>query len=295
MRLTPAAGVLWVLVAGVIVGSYVTAPRVGEAGTADATAATETSTTTQAATPALEPLVLPTPLPTREVEVPILLYHRVDVIDGADAPELRRLTVEPQEFQLQMRWLDDEGFETISQRQLFAALMEGSPLPDRPVLLLFQGGYRTTLTKAAPIMAALGLRGTASIPTGSVPATKRDDPARLTWTQIRILEQRGFDVGSQTVGDRPLTDLPAARATAQLERSRVTLEQRLGHPVQWLTYPDSAVDGEVERLAAEAGYVLGAAVGPGVRQSARQPLRLTAFRVTASTGVPGLATALGAR
>lgn len=293
MRATPAAGVLWVIVIGVIVASFATAPRGNGSATEEADAAP--GTTQGTVEEVLEPLILPDPLPTRTIEVPVLLYHRIDVIDGADPPKLRRLTVEPQEFQLQMRWLEDEGYQTITQRELFSALMEGTPLPDQAVLLVFQGGYRTTLTKAAPIMAALGQRGTASIPTGSVPERKREDPERMTWTQIRILEGRGFEIGSQTVADRPLTDLPEAQAMAQLRRSRLTLEQRLKHPVQWLTYPDSAVDPAVERLALDAGYVLAAAVGPGIRQSARTPLRLTAFRVTASTGVRGLATILEGR
>lgn len=294
MRLTPAAGLLWAIVIGVIVFAYVTADRVGDAGADVATAATpEATPLTAPAEQTVEPLALPDPLPTRTIDLPILLYHRIDVIDGDDPPELRRLTVEPQEFQLQMRWLDDEGYETITQRQLFDALMDGTELPDRAVLLVFQGGYRTTLTKAAPIMAALGQRGTASVSTGSVPATKKENPALLTWNQIRILEQRGFEIGSQTVGNRPLTDLPDARVLAQLRRSRLALEERLDRPAQWLTYPDSAVDARIEQLAVDAGYVLAAAVGPGTRQSARTPLRLTAFRVTASTGVRGLATALG--
>lgn len=292
MRLTPAAGLLWAVVFGVIVFAYVTADRGGASGTETATAAPTTTDTTTTSEP-VAPLVLPDPLPTRVVDLPILLYHRIDVIDGDDPPAVRRLTVEPQEFQLQMRWLEDQGYETITQGDLFAALMDGSELPERAVLLLFQGGYRTTLTKAAPIMAALGQRGTASIPTGSVPATKRENPSLLTWTQIRILQQRGFEIGSQTVADRPLIDLDDARATAQLRRSRLMLEERLDQPVQWLTYPDSAVDARVERLALDAGYVLAAAVAPGTRQSARSPLRLSAFRVTETTGVRGLATALG--
>lgn len=290
MRLTAASGALWAVVLGVIVFSVVTAPRgEGAAGEIDATAAAVEAPAEDAAT---EALALPDPLPTRTLDVPILIYHRIDVVRGEDAPELRRRTVEPQEFQLQMRWLADEGYATLTQRELFAALMEDAELPERPVMIAFDGDYRTTLTKAAPIMDALGLRGTAYVTTRNVVEKKADDPARLTWNQLRILERRGIEVGSATANGRPLVDLPDVRVERELRRSRLVLEERLGHPVQWLAYPDGDVDPRIEALAADVGYVLALAPGPGTRQSARAPLRLEGTRVIASTGVSGIAAAL---
>jgi peptidoglycan/xylan/chitin deacetylase (PgdA/CDA1 family) len=293
MRLTVASGALWAVVLGVIAFSVVTAPR-GDGSpsavdTADAATAAAEGVSEEVST---EALALPAPLPTRSIDVPILIYHRVDVIRGEDEPELRRRTVEPQEFQLQMRWLADEGYTTLTQRELFAALMEDAPLPERPVMIAFDEGYRSTLTKAAPIMDALGLRGTAYVTTRSIVEKKADDPVRLTWNQLRILQRRGIEIGSATTNGRPLVDLPDARIERELRRSRLVLERRLGRPVQWLAYPGGDVDPRVESLAEDVGYVLAVTPGPGIRQSARTPLRLTGVTVTASTGVPGLAAAL---
>jgi hypothetical protein len=70
------------------------------------------------------------------------------------------------------------------------------------------------------------------------------------------------------------------------------LERRLGHPVQWLSYPGGTVDGSVLDQVREAGYVLAATTESGTTQSAQDPLGLQRIRITDTTGVRGLAAAL---
>ena len=48
--------------------------------------------------------------------------------------------------------LRDQGYETVTQLELYRALEEGGPLPAKPVLLTFDGGYRGIATLAAPGM-----------------------------------------------------------------------------------------------------------------------------------------------
>ncbi len=97
--------------------------------------------TATAAPRAAPPLQLPTPLPSRTVDVPILMYHRIDRADPT-LPEIpRSLTVDPQTMKGQMLWLAYHGRHTITQRRLFDALMHGTPLPEHPVLITFDDGY----------------------------------------------------------------------------------------------------------------------------------------------------------
>jgi hypothetical protein len=104
----------------------------------------------------------------------------------------------------------------------------------------------------------------------------------MLWTQLRLLERDGFDIGSHT------------RAAASGPRQdRPPREQNfLDHPVQWLAYPYGRVDVAVEQLAQAAGYVLAVTTQGGLAQRADEPLLLHRYEITDTTGVRGLAALL---
>jgi len=236
-----------------------------------------------------ERLALPRPLPHRSVSLPILMYHRINVVTPSTPAASRGLTVHPADFERQMHWLKSRGYRAVTQREVFDALFRGRPLGPRPILITFDDGYRDVFYRASPVLQRLGFRATAYVVSGRISA---GDPSFLTWSLLHALEKRGIEIGSHTVRHRDLTQLPAADAFAELMVSRRTLERRLGHAVQWVAYPFGRFDARVEALARRAGYVLATTTRPGVRQSARAPLALRRLRVLDSTGVRGLAAML---
>jgi peptidoglycan/xylan/chitin deacetylase (PgdA/CDA1 family) len=236
------------------------------------------------------PLRLPAHLPSRTRSVPILMYHRINVVTPSTPALTRALTVHPAVFARQMRWLDRHGYRTITQRQLFDALLCGRPLPRRPILITFDDGYRDAYTKASPVLERFGMSATAYVISGRI---SNGDPSFLSWRQVRRLEDRGVEIGSHTVSHRALTGLSDREALAELVRSRRVLERRLGHRAPWLAYPIGAYDGRIERLARRAGYVLAVTTQGGTQQSAQRPLALRRLRIVDTTGVRGLAAMLG--
>ena len=236
-----------------------------------------------------EPPELPATLPNRTLRVPILMYHRI-ARDNPSLPAMtRRLTVDPRVFAAQMRWLDRNGFTTITQRQLFDALFRGRPLPRKPVLLTFDDGYRNVWGQASPVLAALRMRATAYVVTGRISGP---DPSFLTWEQLRLLENRGIEVASHTVSHRALTSLSDAQLAAELRTSRAALERALGHEVRWFAYPFGAHDRRVVAAVRRAGYLLATTTVSGDEQSARAPFELRRLSVANTTGVAGLASML---
>ena len=183
-------------------------------------------------------------------------------------------------------WLKRHGYNTITQRQLFDALMCGHRLGRKPILITFDDGYRDAYRNASPVLQRLGMRATAYVITGRI---SNGDRSFLGWRHVRALERRGVEIGSHTVSHRALTGLSDSQAFTELAKSRRTLQRRLGHRVPWLAYPIGAYDSRIERLARRAGYVLAVTTEWGARQSARRPLSLDRFRILDSTGVRGLA------
>lgn len=211
-------------------------------------------------------LRLPTALPSRSADVPILMYHRVDVITSTLPAITRALTVSPPTVAAQMQWLHDHGFHAITRLQLFDALEHRAPLPPKP-MITFDDGYRGVLWHAAPVLARLRMPATAYVITGRISGP---DPSFLTWPELRRLERLGV-VGS-----------------------RRALEDHLDRPVQWFAYPAGAETPHAARLVGEAGYVLAVTTQPGVAQKADQPFALHRYEIQDTTGVPALPACLEA-
>jgi peptidoglycan/xylan/chitin deacetylase (PgdA/CDA1 family) len=236
-------------------------------------------------------LRLPAHLPDRTLAVPILMYHRVNVVTASTPAASRPLTVNPADFARQMTWLARHGYRTVTQRELYEALMCGRRLGPKPIMITFDDGYRDTFFKASPVIARLGMHATAYVVTGRISGP---DPSFLTWPLLHALERRGIEIASHTMFHRDLRTLSDRDLLEDLMTSRRTLERELGHPVPWLAYPFGAYDGRVERMARRAGYLLATTTRPGVLQFARQPLALHRLRVLDTTGVRGLAAMLEA-
>lgn len=236
-------------------------------------------------------LRLPARLPDRKIVVPILMYHRINVVTPAAPASSRPLSVHPADFARQMGWLKRHRYRTITQRELFEALMCGRPLGPRPIMITFDDGYRDVFFKASPVLMRLGMRATAYVVSGRISGR---DPSFLTWPLLRALERRGIEIGSHTVAHRDMTSLSDAEMLEDLTSSRRALERELHHPVPWLAYPFGAYNERAETLARRACYLLAVTTRPGTVQSARQPFALPRLRILDSTGVDGLAAMLRA-
>jgi peptidoglycan/xylan/chitin deacetylase (PgdA/CDA1 family) len=216
------------------------------------------------------------------VDVPILEYHRV----GPEPPGsvlTDALTVGTADFAAQMEWLHSAGFHAVTPAQLLDALVFGTRLPSRPVMLTFDDGYRDVLWNAAPLLRRLRLPATAFVITGRV---NGPDSSFLTWPELRRLETLGFVIGSHTVDHPDLTTLAPRELAYELDESRAVLEQRLGHSVPWLSYPHGTFDPEVVAATQRAGYLLAFTEEPGAVQTS--PLELHRYEILDSTGVSGL-------
>jgi peptidoglycan/xylan/chitin deacetylase (PgdA/CDA1 family) len=178
-------------------------------------------------------LRLPERLPRREIVVPVLLYHRINLPPPTASPITRGLVVHPADFARQMMWLKRHGYRAVTQRQLFAALLSGRSLGRRPIMITFDDGYRDVFYRAAPVLSRLGIRATAYVISRRI---VNGDRHFLSWGLLRALERRGIETGSHTVSHRDLTQLSDRAVLEELVRSRRALERGLCHPVQWLAY-----------------------------------------------------------
>lgn len=184
----------------------------------------------------------------RETEkngIPVLNYHKVD--DNEESP----LSLSSKEFEEQMRHLQEEGYHSISPDQLIAHLQQGAALPEKPVLITFDDGYRDTYLNAFPIMKKYGFTGTVFLITDEIGRNER----YLTWEQAEAMRKSGgFIFGSHTLSHAPLDTLSPEDALFQLVKSKEGMQWKLDIPVKYFAYPTGTYKKETQALVEQAGY-----------------------------------------
>ena len=150
---------------------------------------------------------------------------------------------------------------------------------DRTVALTFDDGFADNVTRALPLLVELGLPATLFVIVDAIGRDAFDflpqaPPGRawsapVTWSALKEWSGAGLSVGLHGWDHSPFTELPATVLRERLERSKRTLEDRLGVPVDDVAYPYGDLkhfDARVLAIAAEAGFQRGytAVAGPNV-------------------------------
>ena len=156
--------------------------------------------------------------------VPVLNYHQINDIDR------NVLTVTAEQFEAQMRYLFEEGYQAITPDEMLDAWENGAPLPERPVVITFDDGYADNYRNAFPVLRRYGMKATIFLITDYVSLY----PKYLTWEQVQDMQQSGMvNFGSHTLSHMTLTEAGSPQEIRhQLEGSKQAIEWRLKKPVQ---------------------------------------------------------------
>ncbi|HZW90774.1 MAG TPA: glycosyltransferase, partial [Myxococcaceae bacterium] len=173
--------------------------------------------------------------------LPVLLYHHVGPARPATYPEL---TVSPERFERQVRWLARHGYVGICPSDWQSWRLGAGLLPDKPVLLTFDDGYGDLADFALPVLERHGFGAAVFVVTGEIGGTNRWDEERGAGThrlmnvdQIRDWSARGIEFGAHGRSHVDLTTLPDALLAAELTGCANDLAELLGKPPVAFAYP----------------------------------------------------------
>lgn len=221
----------------------------------------------------------------RRVRVPILMYHYVGPLPQDADPLRTGLTVRTDEFRDQLTWLRREGYSSISFDQLFAALDEGAPLPDKPVILSFDDGYRDHFTVALPLLLEAGFAGTFFVISERVDA---QDPNHLDREQVAAMAAEGMTMESHSRSHRDLAGRDRDTLVFELLGSRETLEAYTGRAPVTVAWPFGSHDALARQVAREAGYRMAVSTRAGVLHSNTGLFDLARIRINRNLTPRGL-------
>ncbi|MFH1161301.1 MAG: polysaccharide deacetylase family protein [bacterium] len=165
----------------------------------------------------------------------ILLYHKV----SADQPD--GLTVPAGNLEMQLAWIADKGYTTISFEELKESTETGKQLPGRPVILTFDDAYASFYTHAWPLLKQYRVKATLFVPVAYIGKTniwdRGNDPILSADQLKQLLHQGGIEIGIHSFLHRSYAELAVEDMREDLENCFRTLEFHSIRTVRVLAYP----------------------------------------------------------
>jgi peptidoglycan/xylan/chitin deacetylase (PgdA/CDA1 family) len=191
-------------------------------------------------------------------DVLVLCYHAVSARWPAE------LAVRSNDFHEQLELLMRRGYHGVTFHEAMMSPPEGKVLA-----VTFDEAYRSVLEVAYPILSSLGIPATVFVVTNFanddrplawpgidhwLGGTHDAELHGLSWSQLEVLGDAGWEIGSHSQTHPRLTQLDDAALMHELRESRAACELALGLPCRTLAYPYGDVDRRVATAAGDAGY-----------------------------------------
>ncbi|MEZ4658487.1 MAG: polysaccharide deacetylase family protein [Caldilineaceae bacterium] len=216
----------------------------------------------------------------RIAHVPILMYHYVSV-PPVDANAYRLdLSVTPALFAQHLDRMLAEGYTTISLYQLYDNLVSGAPLPEKPVILTFDDGYRDVYENAFPLLRERGMTATLFIVTDFIDEQR---PEYLTWDMARAMLAGGLSIESHGRNHISLKNKDADYLVWQALGSLETIQYELGVRPRFVSYPAGEYDQQTIDLFKSANYWAGLTTIQGATHHSDDLFQLHRVRVRGTT------------
>lgn len=224
--------------------------------------------------------------------LPILMYHSI----LEDASRQGQYVVSPTVLESDLRWLRDNGYETVVMQDLIDYVDAGQALPEKPVMLTFDDGYYNNYKYAYPLLQQYGMRAVLSpVVSWSERFSEKDADhviySHATWDELREMSDSGvmeiqnhsYDMHYCTAGKRKGTLKQAAETVAgyrsilreDLETAQRKLTEVLGRTPTTFTYPYGAMCEDARQVIRELGFRATLCCESRVNRITRQPECLT--------------------
>ena len=215
----------------------------------------------------------PTDTAAYTASVPILMYHHIDENDSGG------MIVTPELFEENLAALSAHGYTAITFDDLDAYVRRGSPLPEKPVLITFDDGYRSNYIKAYPLLKQYGMKATifmVGVTTGR--STYKDTGVEIiphfSYAEAKEMYDSGYIcIGSHTYDFHRVESLDKENyrnGATQLEnetdsefaelflsdiiKSKSEIEANVGNTVRYLAYPQGVHSTLTDVCVKQAGY-----------------------------------------
>ena len=176
--------------------------------------------------------------------VPVLMYHSIGTA------KLNPYVVSADKFNMDMNYLKENGFTTLSTDELYDFMVENKPVPKKSVLITFDDGYVDNYTNAFPILKKYNFKATIFVITGEVDKGKQF----LSSVQLKEMQKNGIDIESHTDSHDKLGTYTYDAQLKTLKISKDYIEKTLNKTVRYISYPFGSYNLDTLKALNAAGY-----------------------------------------
>ncbi|CAM2862745.1 polysaccharide deacetylase family protein [Paenibacillus sediminis] len=224
------------------------------------------------------------------VRIPVLMYH--DFVDNLNSHS----NVKPIDFEKQLKYLKDCGYQTISDRDLTLYFEGKKNLPSKPIMITIDDGYQSNYDSAFPILKKLGMKATIFVIVNDV-GKKPGFSRHFDWKQAKEMYDSGLvDIENHTFNlhyeiphtsrrflfFKKTTMVPVltnkitvdgeTETEAQYEKrvhddlllAKNLIEKHVGNHVDAIAYPYGVTNKTVMKIAAQIGMRYGFVIKNGI-------------------------------
>lgn len=132
--------------------------------------------------------------PDKTAEVPVIMYHLIT----KNRSLVGRYGITPEDLESDLKYLHDNGYETVVMADLIAFVNRGKPLPKKPVVLTFDDGNFSDYLYLYPLLQKYKQQAVLSIlgkQADEYTVSSEKNPTakypNLTWPQIKEMKDKG--------------------------------------------------------------------------------------------------------
>ncbi len=212
--------------------------------------------------------------------IPILMYHYVEYVKNKKDVTRQSLDIEPVIFEAQVKTLIADHFTFLTMSEVADILDGKKKLPDKPIVLTFDDGYRDFYTDAYPILKKYHVKATAYVVPGFF-----DQPNYMLTSQIKKLaNDSNIELGAHTMHHVYLKNMNSIFAEREILQSKYKLEDIIHQPVISFAYPYGAFDNQAIELSKKAGFSTAVSTIGGIQASQSNRYFLYRMRSGLMTG-----------
>jgi poly-beta-1,6-N-acetyl-D-glucosamine N-deacetylase PgaB len=201
--------------------------------------------------------------------LPIFMYHNI----SKKSSSLGKYVISAEQFENDLIWLRDNGYQTISVQQLLDFADNGTPLPEKSVMITFDDGCQSFYSYVFPLLKKYEMHAVLSvIGTYSEQYSNIDDHnpeyAYVTWDEIAEMSASGYvDIGNHTydmhmVGQRKGCSMKKgedeekyrALLTEDLTKAQDKIAEATGSAPVLFTYPYGSYCKKAREVVREMGF-----------------------------------------
>ncbi|WP_396276561.1 polysaccharide deacetylase family protein [Haloimpatiens lingqiaonensis] len=214
---------------------------------------------------------------TYKYSIPILMYHSIsDNKNGF-------FVVDKNNFRKQMKYIKDNGYETLTLDQVYYHILQDKPFPDKSVVITFDDGYKDNYVNAYPVLKEFDLKATIFVVADYI--TNGSSTIYSSLKELREMNENGIDIQCHTSSHKKLDKLSYSEQLQDLGLAKEKIENLINNNVKFLAYPYGRYNNDTIKAAKKLGYEMAVTTHMGYCNANEESFKVRRICIPGFTGM----------